>query len=261
MQIKLTPSELAYLFNMLQADRVVGVDAGRIFPSQPAEREAVLTQGFEQLVADGVLVPREVGYDANNDVVLIAAIMAEPTGVVAATVFVDADARQHMTYYMHQQYIVEQFQAPDGDYVLTRLDAATDLAARIGAAFAGLVTGNVANFSFTLAANAFEDALALAKRDEFARLYALVSLDTRASVTRERVTQVPTLAAIGHVEATAIASRQIASWTEVALMRDSTGVPWLVCRDTERGTITFAAATPPRLAQAVAEVVSQTVNE
>lgn len=256
MQILLAPSELAYLFHVLEAQRVVGVDNALLFPADPPARAMLLEQGFQALVEHGWFVPEDGGITANSQLMLTVAVVVEPTCTITATHVMSRDVRPSITYYLKQDLIVEQFMTPDGSYVLTRLDTPAALVERIDETFSALLSDASHSTSFTVAADVFEGAIASAKDDA-----PVVAVGTPAYADRDQIELLAGLELIGHIEGATIAGQTIQRWDELAIMRDARDARWVVDRDEQEQTIAFMPATASHLRTSVEQLLAALTND
>jgi|GEM_PF-5634689 len=123
MQAKLTTTELAYLLHTHGANSVLGLDDATFFPQDENVRRTLQSDGFAALQKNGWLVPEGNAFHTNSTMMLLAAVLAAPEWVLVVGRIVENGAGQQLlTYSVAQEYLVEQFQADDGEYVLTRIE-------------------------------------------------------------------------------------------------------------------------------------------
>ncbi len=238
MQAKLEPSEFAYLLHILNAEKVVGVNNGRLFPAEPSARDTLLNLGFIRLQEHGWLVGSEGGSDANDYLMLMVAVVVDPAYTLTATHYLSQDVRQTLTYYANGTIIVEQFLAADGDYVLTRLETTAELVARLRAVFSPLVSEAQRQAPLTFAVEEFENALAEARAgDPTALNRAVLGSAAAADVLPGMAHVVAELRPAGRIEGAAIAGQSLRAWGELVILRDGSGAGWLVRKDEQANSI------------------------
>jgi hypothetical protein len=135
MQIKLEQSELYYLLQSHNATQVLGLDDSYFQPESDALHRQHLQEGFESLIQHGWLVPDGQGYRTNTAMMLLTAVLAAPEWVLVVIRVVPGQGEQILTYSLAQEYLVEQFRAEDGAYIVTRLEDRQMLLERLYAAF------------------------------------------------------------------------------------------------------------------------------
>lgn len=243
MQAKLDTSELAYLFHVLEARRAVGVDNHRLFPAEVSIRDALLEQGLAKLQEHGWFVARDGAIDANDELMLMAAVVANPATTLAATHIISSEARQAVTYYLNQGIIVELFMAADGDYVLSRLETVAGLEARVAEVYSAWLTRERAAAPVVFASDRFEEALALAKAGDPGALRQAVVSDT----SPELLPALARLQLVGHIESAALDNQAVQATGDVAILRAGDGACWLARNDERAATIELLPATPANL--------------
>lgn len=120
-QAKLEVSELAYLAHTLEVEQIWGIDNTLLFPDTPDAINQLLAKGLESLKAHGWLVPDEQGFMMKPQLWLLTAVMAHPTIMITCNRRVGEHGRQVVTYYLTDNYVLEQFFTSDERFVLTQL--------------------------------------------------------------------------------------------------------------------------------------------
>lgn len=171
--VSLSAPELAYLLTSLRATSVMGLDDPRLFPADPAERQALLGEGRRRLIVNGWLRPgKKPGQlDLDNSLTLLAAVVADPEFVLLTVrVLPAAGQAQVLRHYLAVGLIVEVMEAGSGQF---QLGFVPDLAATAARLAELLQLGDPApaqtpppaeapGLHFTLPESAFEALQALA---------------------------------------------------------------------------------------------------
>ncbi len=243
-QAELNPSELAYLLHTLQAGKVVGVNNAQLFPTEPAIRDALLQLGFEKLQEHGWFVAVEdQSINANDRLLLMVAVMADPALVLTATARFADDAQQVITYYVAEGIVIEQFMSAEGNYVLSQLESVAAITGQLQAAFAFADGDGPAAWTFKFGAAAFQASLAAAKAGAPGELQSALAAN---GVTADRVDEVAGLIAnlrvAGQIEGAAIAGDDLLASAELGILRapDRAG-EWLLAHDRTADEIELTA--------------------
>lgn len=131
--VQLTSAELYYLARTFEAPAVVGLDQARLFPADPAEAEAKLALGLQQLKDHGWLRPAEQPgrYNLHDGVMVAAAAVADPQVVILAARGSQAGAAM-VNIYLAGQLLVEVTVSADELYHLALLPDLAMAAEHIG---------------------------------------------------------------------------------------------------------------------------------
>ena len=239
MQAKLEPSEFAYLLNVLDARKIVGVDNDLLFPAEPAQKEALLTEGFEQLVEHGWFQKEDGQINANNTLFLMTAVTAQPEIVITVT-YIDSQKLEHtVTYYLADRFIVEQFPDQEGDFLLTMIDDETQILTHIHQAFAPPTLSQQMQIELPL--EGFSFGLAAARQDDLRPLQQLITQNPSLAKMAEPLARaLGSLQPAGQIEGAAVPGGRLVHWQEIGLLRDSSNQLWSAVQDDEAETITLA---------------------
>lgn len=132
-QVVLSRPELAYLLDLVAAGPVVGLDNRRL-------AEADRTEGLEVLKAEGRLVPDGAGFDLDDRLALLIAVMANPE---MTTMVTRHDAGHRVaTLAEADGLLVEHYRTADDRYVVTKVPGADVAAARLESALDGVATAD-----------------------------------------------------------------------------------------------------------------------
>jgi hypothetical protein len=106
---ELEEAEFAYLLATLHVPALIGVDSPTLFPTLPADRDAILGAGLRQLQAHGWLKPRaQPGqYDLNPELMELAAVVAGPQYVVLTRTCQPGGYQRLILHYLAGDDIVE----------------------------------------------------------------------------------------------------------------------------------------------------------
>jgi hypothetical protein len=106
---ELEEAEFAYLLATLHVPGLIGVDSPALFPTMPADRDAVLGAGLRQLQAHGWMKPRaQPGqYDLNPELMELAAVVAGPQYVVLTRTLQPGGYQRLFLHYVAGDDIVE----------------------------------------------------------------------------------------------------------------------------------------------------------
>lgn len=256
MQAILEPQELAYLLQSLGAEQVVGVDNRQLFPDDAAIRTAWLESGFAALQEHGWIVAEGEGaYNTNDQIMLTAAVMAEPVAVMTVTFRSSPDGRYYLTYYVADSLIVEQFMTPEGGYLLTQVASSDIVIERLKRAFGLSRDIEVPPITVELDAVEFARALSAARKSELDTLRTLLlegGLTKRESVLIAR--QISNVSVVGHIEGAALASGQAVPWMQLSLVRAAEGSHWLIAYANSGMKLLLAACTEERFEQQVMQL-------
>ena len=245
MQAKLTPPEFAYLLQTLEAQKVVGVNNAELFPTDPAVRDELLNRGLLQLQADGWFVSADGKISANSRLMVLVAVIANPEIVLTATHLAESNTRQIVTYYLAAEYVVEQFQTDDGDYVLTQLPAKAALVERLAGLFSLGEPPWTQLPALTFELATFETTLSQARSGSPEGLrQALQANDVPLEALDDLVNTIVGLKPAGKIEGAALAGQHLLDWQELALLADSSGRQWLARKDEGENVLELA---PPAL--------------
>ncbi len=255
-QAELEPSEFAYVLHSLRAENVVGINNEQLVPREAAVRTAQLQLGLAKLLEHGWFVAGEDGIDANDLLMLMVAVVAEPAYVLAATHYLEGNARQTLAYYVNHGISVELFQAASGNYVLSRLATTAELAGRLHAAFGALLAPPRWSESLIFALPEFEAALAQARAGDYAALQAAVANNQGGTAELADLSRtLRQLRPVGRIEGAVVVGANPGAWRELALLGQGSTAGWLARQDEHAHTITLWPADEKQLARLVEELV------
>lgn len=126
----ITAAELAYLLHLLSAPQVIGLDNQHIRDSPELDKSELRQLGYKQLVEHGWLIREDVGYNLNDHLMLMVAVMAYPE--IAMTVMQKTSLGvQCIAYYQAEGHIVEQIRTAEEAYQLTKLKTRGQVVERV----------------------------------------------------------------------------------------------------------------------------------
>ena len=227
MQAQLNLSEFSYLLHSLGAKQVVGVHNESVFPDDEPTRDALLSQGFEDLQKDGWLASKNSTFQTNAELMLLVAVIAAPENTVMLTRKVADETRQTVTYYQSQGIFVEQLYTTEKKYLLTRLDSLKDVIERLTLAM-DIPQYVIRETAVSVQVATFEDAMEQAKSGDLSALTTLLTASGLAeSEAAQAASQISQLQAAGNIEIASFSEERVRELNQIIILKNETGV-WTI---------------------------------
>jgi hypothetical protein len=239
MQAKLSAGEFSFLLQALEAQSVIGVNNSRLLPSTVTERTAIFETGKRELMEDGWLIQEGRKLDANDQLMLLAAVTVDPEVVIELTRYTVGGNEQKIFYYLATELIVEQFYSEDGHYILSQLDGVSAIGLRLRRAFQ--IQDELATPGLALSLNraTFESSLNCAKKGDFAALAHLIREQVR-QVTIDPVqiaADLSTLRPVGAITFAALLRGKPIAAYEMVLLQSIGAGSWMMSSQEESSMI------------------------
>lgn len=148
---ELGSAEFAYMLALVEAEGVVGVENGKLFPKKEAQREKTFGQGRAELEANGWLKPavdHEDEYELDSMLFQLVAVIAAPQFVFSTSKASSSADQEQVLHYVADEVIVELSAPSAGRYHLGLVPDRGEMAERIGGML-GLTGSSPARFSLS----------------------------------------------------------------------------------------------------------------
>jgi hypothetical protein len=116
--------ELAYVMSLMNVDSVAGLPDAVVFPQDPKVRQKVLSEGEKRLIANGWLTPTGSQGNYNDDLLSMAAAVADPRFSILTRRETSQGERFDATIYFNNVEAVEVVQTDKQEFRLRRLSDA-----------------------------------------------------------------------------------------------------------------------------------------
>ncbi len=122
LRFKLSAAELHVVFAALSTRRVIGIPNQLIFPADENIANQLYEVGFQRLVSNGWLQPDGKKFNTNNELFLLASVLALPSKTIMVTRGFKEQS-QTATYYCRGQLTVEQYFNHENLYCISPLNS------------------------------------------------------------------------------------------------------------------------------------------